>query len=139
MISLSLFSLQDMYVTALWLEAWMWIAATRPQGSASVSQVIRVFAVKPARRVCTWIVLPGSVCHVTVVHVEPSAYSATGKQQKLKVKLILFYYTHKKASALKDQTGLNKGAIDLQNISHIFYHFVNYIWCQDLKASNLLI
>lgn len=120
MISLSLFSLQDMYVTALWSEAWMWIAATRPQGSASVSQVIRVFAVKPARRVCTWIVLPGSVCHVTVVHVEPSAYSATGKQQKLKVKLILFYHTHKKASALKDQTGLNKGAIDLQNISHIF-------------------
>ena len=88
-----------MCVTALWSEVWTWIAATRPQDSASVSQVIRVFAVKPARRVCTWIVLPGSVCHVTVVHMEPSAYSATGKQQKLKVKLILFYHTHKKASA----------------------------------------
>ena len=50
-------------------------------------------------------VLPGAVCPVTVIHVEPSAQSAAGKQQRLKVNLTLFYHTQKAAPALKDQTG----------------------------------
>lgn len=79
-----------MYVTALWLEAWMWIAATRPQDSASVCQGIKGFTVKPARRAFTWTTLLGSVYHVNVAHMEPSASSAIGKQQKVEVKLILF-------------------------------------------------
>lgn len=43
----------------------------------SVGQVIRGFTVKPAKRAFTQITLLGSVSHVTVVHMELSAYCAT--------------------------------------------------------------
>lgn len=114
-----------MHVTALWWEAWMWIAATRSQGSVSVGRLIKGSAVTPAGRAFTWITLPGSVCHVTVARMEPSARTAAGKQQRVEV--MLFYHEKEKALALKDQSGLNKGGR-----GHKFIKYFIYFYCLTL-------
>lgn len=83
----------------------------------------------PAGRAFTRITLLGSVCHVTVVHREPSARSAAGKQQRVEVRL--FFQEREKALVLKDQSGLNKGGREasIYKIFHILVspHFVYLI------------
>lgn len=129
-----------MYVTVPWWEAWMWVAATRPQGSVSVSRVIRGFTVRPAKRVFTWITLLGSVCHVNVVHMEPSAYSATGKQQRVEDKLILFYQGKKKGSYFQgpDRLKERKRSHRLTQYLIYFYFLILYI-IFNVKTTKLLI